>query len=65
MTTMHPRYHEARKRLRDLPQLYPSLFDQTITINHQFREALEKDATGHNCVLFVDDLVERMKPMRK
>jgi hypothetical protein len=65
MSRMHPRYHEARKRLRDLPTLYPSLFDQTLTIGHQFRTALEKDATGLQCVRFVDDLVERMTPMRR
>jgi hypothetical protein len=62
---MHPRYHEAGKRLRDLPRLYPSLFDQTITLGIRWREALEKDATGHNCVLLVDDLVERLAPMRR
>ena len=65
MTKMHPRYHEARKRLRDLTTTRPSLFDQTITLGNRWREALEKDCTGHNCVLFVDDLVERMTPMRK
>jgi hypothetical protein len=62
---MHPRYQEARKRLRDLPQSYPSLFDQTLRLGVLWNTALEKDATGLQCVRFVDDLVERLKPMRK
>jgi hypothetical protein len=65
MSRMHPRYQEARKRLRDLPQRYPSLFDQTIILGQQWNAALEKDATGLQCVRFVDDLVERLTPMRK
>jgi len=63
--TMHPRFKEARNRLRDLTRIHPSLFDQTITLGIRWREALLKDHTGHNCVLLVDDLVERMTPMRK
>jgi hypothetical protein len=65
MSDMHPRYREAKNRLRDLTQTRPSLFDQTITLGNQWREALLKDDTGFNCVLMVDDLIERMTPMRK
>jgi hypothetical protein len=65
MTRMHPRYHEARRQLRDLPRLYPSLFDQTTTIGRQWTTALEKDATGQQCVRLVDDLVERLTPMKR
>ena len=63
--SMHPRYREARRRLRDLTAMHPPLFDQTITLGIRWREALAKDVTGHNCVLMVDDLVERMTPMRR
>jgi hypothetical protein len=65
MSTMHPRYFEARKRFRDLPRLYPSLFDQTIRLGQQWIAALEKHPDGRQCVYLVDDLIERMTPMKR
>ncbi len=63
--SMHPHYRSARKRLANLITIHPSLFDQTLTIGARWREALAKDDTGRQCVRYVDDLIERMTPMRR
>jgi hypothetical protein len=63
--TYHPQFHAARKRFRDLPRLYPHLFDQTVQLGNQWNRALEKDPTGLQCVRLVDDLIERLQPMKR
>lgn len=55
----------AARRLKDLLDTRPQLFDQSGTIKRQFREAVLKDERGVQAHRYVDDWLERLAPMSR
>ena len=64
MNKFHPRYRKAKQEIRELIRIHPCLVDQTLRLKKDWAIALEKDATGLQCAHLVDDLAERLQPMK-
>ncbi|SHH05009.1 hypothetical protein [Bradyrhizobium erythrophlei] len=63
---MHPSFNTARRKLRDIRRLIRKPLDahDIALFKSMWAEALEKDATGFNCVLLVNDLIEQNTPLK-
>lgn len=58
--TKHPSYPYARRRYLKIRETQ----DNPQSMDAWWQYCRDKDATGQQCVRFVDDLAERMQPMR-
>lgn len=66
MSEMHPGYHRARRKLRDIRRIIrtPISSADTVAFGRMWDEASEKHPDGRHCVLFVEDLIEQNTPLK-
>lgn len=61
---IHPSYFEAKRKLNALADKYPKMRQMTVYIGQKWDDLLEKDPTGRQCILWVEDLEAQLTPLR-